>query len=87
MPRVLRYEATPNPDALKLVLDAPVSDRPRSFLTAADAAGDPIAGPLFATGGVRAVLMNSTWMTVNKRPDADWRTIKPLAERLLAQHA
>jgi hypothetical protein len=83
MPRVLRYESTPNPDALKLILDAPVSDRPRSFLSAEDAAGDAIAGPLFELGTVRAVLINGDWVSVNKLPGADWRSIKPVCERVL----
>ncbi|MEL6499694.1 MAG: NifU N-terminal domain-containing protein [Planctomycetota bacterium] len=83
MPSVLRYEPTPNPDALKLMLDGPISDRPRSFLSAADAAGDPIAGPIFDTGGVRAVLINGDWLSVNKLPDADWRPIKSVCERVL----
>ncbi|MEO1717301.1 MAG: NifU N-terminal domain-containing protein [Planctomycetota bacterium] len=83
MPRVLRYEPTPNPDALKLMLDAPVSDRPRSFLNADDAATDPIAGPIFATGGVRAVLLNGDWLSVNKLPEADWPAIKAACERAL----
>ncbi len=85
MPRVLRYESTPNPDALKLVLDATISDRPRSFLNAADAAGDPLAGPIFATGAVRAVLINGDWVSVNKQPGADWKAIKPVCERALRE--
>ncbi|MEO1584350.1 MAG: NifU N-terminal domain-containing protein [Planctomycetota bacterium] len=85
MPRVLRYETTPNPDALKLILDAPVSDRPRSFLNEADAGDDPIAGPIFAAGGLRAVLINGDWVTVNKQPGADWKAIKPVCERVLRE--
>lgn len=85
MPRVLRYETTPNPDALKLMLDAPVSDRPRSFLNAQDAAGDPIAGPIFETGAVRAVLINGDWVSVNKLPEATWNQVKPACERALRE--
>ncbi|MEL7484661.1 MAG: NifU N-terminal domain-containing protein [Planctomycetota bacterium] len=85
MPRVLRYDPTPNPDALKLMLDRAISDRPRSFMSAEDAASDPVAGPIFATGSVRAVLINGDWMSVNKLPEADWKTIKPVCEKALRE--
>lgn len=74
--RVISFEPTPNPDALKCILDRPVSDRPRSFLRAADAADDPLARALFEIEGVRCVLMNGGWVTVNKRPDAPWPPIR-----------
>ncbi|MEM9166682.1 MAG: NifU N-terminal domain-containing protein [Planctomycetota bacterium] len=83
MARVLAYDPTPNPDALRLRLDAAVSAGPRSFLNADDAKADPIAGPLFETGKVRAVLINTDWMTINRKPGSPWSEIKPLAERLL----
>ncbi|MEM8758217.1 MAG: NifU N-terminal domain-containing protein [Planctomycetota bacterium] len=84
MPKVLRYETTPNPDALKLVLDAPVSHGPRSFLSADDARGDPIAGPLFETGSIRAVLINTDWVTINRVPGSAWPALKSVAERAIA---
>lgn len=84
MPKVIRYESTPNPDALKLVLDAPICRGPRSFLSAEDAEGDPIAGPLFATGLVRAILINTDWMTLNRLPGSPWPGLKAEAERVLA---
>ncbi len=83
MARVLRYESTPNPDALKLILDRAISDRPRSFLSPEDAAGDPVAEPIFASGSVRAVLVNGGWVSVNKLPEADWASLKPVCERAL----
>lgn len=84
MARVRSYESTPNPDALKLMLDRGISDRPRSFLSEADASDDPVAGPIFAGGSIRAVLINGDWMTVNKQPGSDWKPIKQLVERVLA---
>lgn len=74
--RVLSFERTPNPDALICVLDAPVSDRPRSFLKPEDAAGDPLGASLMAVPGMRAVLMNGARVTINKFPEADWRPVK-----------
>ena len=84
MAKVRRYETTPNPDALKCLLDTRISDRPRSFIGSAQAEGDPIAGPMFARARLRAVLINTDWITVNKEPDADWKDIKPIVEEILA---
>lgn len=84
MAKVRRYEPTPNPDALKCLLDTSISDRPRSFIGAEQAAGDPVAGPIFAGAKLRAVLINTDWMTINKEPDAEWKDIKPVVERVLA---
>lgn len=85
MPRVLAYDSTPNPDALRLSLDASISDRPRSFLSEEDARDDPVAGPIFAGGGIRAVLINGDWMTVNKQPGAAWGPIRQRVERILTE--
>lgn len=86
MTRVLRYETTPNPDALKCILDARLSESPRSFIGKDQAAGDPIAGPIFEHARLRAILINTDWMTINKEPDADWKDIKPVVERVLREH-
>lgn len=82
---ITEFESTPNPNAVKCWLDRPISDRPRSFLNAEMAAGDPIARPLFDDAGVTTVLFNGTWLTVNKPAEADWSTIKQRVRRILAE--
>jgi hypothetical protein len=83
--RVLKYQATPNPNALKVTLDKPLTDRPRSFRTPAEGAGDPLAARFFAIEGVTTLLFNTDWFTVNKSPDANWAAIKKAVERTLAE--
>ena len=80
---ITRFEPTPNPNAMKCWLDRPISDQPRSFFSSAMAAGDPIAEPLFKDAGITNLLLNGEWMTVNKAPDAEWRTIKASVQRVL----
>ena len=63
---VIRFEPTPNPAARKFHLDGAISPVPRSFLRAEDAADDPVATALFARLGLRCVLFNTTWLTINK---------------------
>jgi len=85
MAKVRSYETTPNPDALKCLLDTIISDRPRSFIGAEQAKDDPIAGPMFAQARLRAVLINTDWISINKEPGASWKDIKPIVEQVLAQ--
>lgn len=81
---VVRFESTPNPNAVKCMLDRTISDRPRSFLDAASAVSDPLATALFEIPGVRNILMNADWITVNTHPGSDWKKIKPAVKRVLA---
>ncbi|MEM1167204.1 MAG: NifU N-terminal domain-containing protein [Planctomycetota bacterium] len=81
---VVRYEQTPNPNALKCWLDRAITDRPRSFRSADDVGGDPLASPVFAVDGVAGLLFNGDWMTVNKRPEAAWPGVKRGVEAALA---
>ena len=81
--KIIRFESTPNPNAVKCVLDRPITDRPKSFLSADTAAGQPLAEPFFALDGVRNVLMNGDWVSVNKLDDVAWTTLKPKIRRVL----
>ncbi len=87
MAKIRRYEPTPNPDALKCLLDTTISDRPCSFIGAAQAKDHPLVAPMFARARLRAVLINTDWITINKEPDADWKEIKPIVEAILAELA
>lgn len=85
--QITRFEDTPNPNAIKCWLDRPISDRPRSFLNAAMAKSDPIAAALFQEAGATTVLLNGSWLTVNKPAKAAWSTVKVAVERVLAEAA
>lgn len=82
---VAKFQETPNPNAIKCVLDRRASDRPRSYFDAASAAEDPIASRLFAIEGVTNVLINGDWITVNKGRDASWAGVKRGIERVLRE--
>lgn len=83
MPRVLDFEETPNPNALKCVLDAPIAQTPRSYRTSESASEDPLAAALFAIKGVQGVFICNDFVTVNKAPDADWRSIRKAAKKAI----
>lgn len=83
--RVTKFQDTPNPNAVKCLLDRRVSEGSRSYLDAAAARADPIAARLFEIEGVRNVLLHGDWLTVGKTPEADWGRIRPGVERVLGQ--
>ncbi len=80
----IEFQSTPNPNAVKCVVGAVISDRPRSYFKPADAAGDHLAVALFSIPGVTNVLIQDTWLTVCKSPDADWKAIKRGVEKAVA---
>lgn len=83
---VVRFEDTPNPNALKCALDGPIlrpGEQPKPYRTAESAAGDALASKLFAIPGVTNVLVGPDWITVNRVPGADWRGIKEGVRRAL----
>ncbi len=81
---VTEFESTPNPNAVKCWLDRPISQGPRSFLSAQAAREDAIASALFAEAGATTVLFNGDWLTVNKPAHADWGSVKAKINRVLS---
>jgi hypothetical protein len=89
--RITCFEDTPNPDALKCLLDRPISDGPVSFRRPEDAdAPDadpslaPLARLLFAEAGLTGVLFLGDWMAINKPPAARWASVRRAVSRVLA---
>lgn len=80
---------TPNPDSLKFSsTTAPILDvgGMESFNSAAEAAGHPLGRALFAIDGVANVFILPAFLTVTKRPDADWDALLPLIQDVLHAH-
>jgi len=83
--KIIEFVSTPNPNAMKCVLDVPLGSGTRSYFSAASAAGDAHAAALFAIEGVTNVLIHeSGWVTVSKSPDVAWPALKKKIERTLA---
>jgi hypothetical protein len=83
--RVVEFQPTPNPNALKCILDAPLPEPIRSFRTAQQAAGDPLGEALIAIPGVTGVLLSGAWMTVNKAPQTEWTAVKRAVQDVLGR--
>lgn len=84
----IRFQPTPNPNAGKFVLDRRVieGDRPKSFYTMEEAQGNRLAEALLALDGVANVFMVEDFITVTKRPDADWGALIPHVERAIREN-
>ena len=85
-PRVTAFEATPNPNAVKCLVDPAPTDRPRSYFNAESASGDALAEAIFAIDGVTTVLIHAAFITINKATDAGWGPIKSGLKQALAEH-
>lgn len=82
---VREFQPTPNPNALKCVLDAPLPEPVRSFRKREEAAGHALAEAVFAVPGVTGLLLSGGWLTVNKSPDADWKAIRQGVQQALSR--
>lgn len=76
--RVTDFESTPNPNAIKCNVTPSPADTPRSYFNAdaATEADDALAISLFAIDGVTSLLIHTSFITVNKQPDAKWGPIR-----------
>jgi hypothetical protein len=83
--RVAEVQATPNPNAVKFVLDRVIAEQPASFLQADAAKQCPLAEQLFAIAGVSSVLFLGDFVTINKHPSAPWPPIKRQVKLLLSK--
>mgnify|MGYP005836464313 CR=1 FL=1 len=73
-------QPTPNPNAMKFNLSRTVVEgQSCSFNSPESAAQHPLAARLFEIDGIQSVFMLKDFITVGKRPDADWEEIIPAA--------
>jgi len=64
---------TPNPSAVKFVLDTDaLGPDSRSYFSADEAATDALARRIFEVRGVRALFMVDDFITVTRAADATW---------------
>jgi hypothetical protein len=81
---VREVQPTPNPNAMKFVLDRAISEQPASFFDSRAAQDHPVASHLFAVPGVSSLLLLGDFVTVNKSPNAKWSDITTQVKRALA---
>lgn len=82
---VVEFQQTPNPNALKCVLDRPIAPEPRSYRSKSEVGDDAVAAALFSLPGVTNLLFLDTWVTVGKSPETRWTSLKPAISRVLKE--
>ena len=82
-PLELEAQATPNPNALKFTLNRVVAAQGTTYRDASQAAG--WARELLGLPGVTQVFALQQFISVTKRPEADWSQIGPQVEQILKQ--
>jgi len=82
MLRVIDVDLTPNPQALKFVLNEKLLNiETRSFSNKEEADSDPLAKLVFELEGVVSVFYMDKFVTIEKKPEVNWGKIqKPFAE-------
>lgn len=82
MLKVLDVDLTPNPQALKFVLNEKLLNiESRSFQNKVEAESDPLAKKIFELDGVVSVFYMDKFVTIEKEPSTSWNKIqKPFTE-------
>lgn len=82
MLKILDVDLTPNPQALKFVLNEKLLNiETRSFQSKEEAENDPLAKQIFEFEGVVSVFYMDKFVTIEKEPTISWNKIqKPFAE-------
>ena len=76
---------TPNPNAMKYTLDVKLPAS-MNLANAEAAAGNPFAEAIFATEGVASLFGVNDFVTVTRKPGADWDVITKAVQEAAAQH-
>ena len=82
--RVHDVQPTPNPNAVKFILDRAVADQPTSFFNAGAAKDHPLAAKLFGIPGVSSLLLlGDLWSRGQIKVDGDIVVAVPAKDALL----
>lgn len=76
---------TPNPNALRFGLDVTLPGTV-SASSAADAGDDPFLSALVAIDGVASVFGTADFVTVTRKPGAEWDAIVEAVQAAAAEH-
>ncbi len=84
---VLDTEMTPNPDAFKYILNAPViGSGARSFTSENSVDGDHFIRSVFALGNVQSVYLSENFVTVSFLPANNLELLVDAVEEIIEEH-
>lgn len=84
---LIHIELTPNPCAIKFVLNIEVSpSKPQTFLSIEECSSSSLARKLFSVEGVEMVFFGANFITVAKTQEAVWEIIQPQTTLIISDH-
>jgi hypothetical protein len=76
----VQISTTPNEHALKFTIDRQaIESGHKTYANAGEAAESPVAKALFDLEGVASVFLMADFITVTKKPDANWDNLQSAA--------
>ncbi|MNW47400.1 hypothetical protein D3C74_247270 [compost metagenome] len=82
----IHVQDTPNPNSVKINASETLFEGPKSTsLKVGDETEHPLAKALLSIEGVDNIFGIKDFVTVSKRPDADWDDILPQVEKVFAE--
>lgn len=80
------YEATPNPQSMKFVIDREISAESVQFSDSQAAQRAPLAAKIFGFPWTASVYLGNNFVTVTKQDWVDWETLADPLSNLIAEH-
>jgi NFU1 iron-sulfur cluster scaffold homolog, mitochondrial len=81
-------QSTPNPNALKFVLNMPVKNEGKvTYKSAAECENNPLAKAIFTVPNVREVYFFDNYITVTQDGNVDWEDIEDQIQRIITENA
>ncbi len=83
----LMIQSTPNPNALKFVVNVPLkSEGKATYKSAAECGNNPMAKALFTVPNVHEVYFFDNYVTVTQDGNVDWDVIEDQIKNLILEH-
>ncbi len=84
----LMIQSTPNPNALKFVLNIPVKSEGKvTYKSAAEAKDNPLAASIFTVPNVVEVYFFDNYITVTQDGNAEWEAIEEQLKKIILENA
>ncbi len=84
----LMIQSTPNPNALKFVLNVPVKTEGKvTYKSAGECANNPLAAALFTVPNIMEVYFFDNYITVTQDGNADWEAIEEQIKKIVLEQA
>jgi Fe-S cluster biogenesis protein NfuA len=80
------YEATPNPQSMKFIVTAMISDESVNIASAAEASRSPLAQKILGFPWASGVFIGPHFVTVTKQEWVDWDIIADPLSELIKEH-